>query len=93
VLPPGAAATFELANLEPGRDAELVVRLAPPQAATLQIVAGGASLPALPVTPKDGWVELSARVPAAQVTRGLHVSIRAERGEVVLYHAWVLQPD
>jgi disulfide bond formation protein DsbB len=92
VLPPGAALSFTVRRLASARPAELVLRLAPPQDAHLDLEVGGARLARLVVTPKDGWVELSAPIAARHLERDLTVTLRAGGAEVVLYHAWVLQP-
>lgn len=91
VVPPGASLEFVLHELGRGHTARLVVRTAPPQPATLALRVGASPVVPREVPASDAWQELSFDIPAAASGSAVPVSMKVERSEVVVYHAWVLE--
>lgn len=88
VIPPGASVEFVLRGFEKGRAGRLLVRVAPPQRATVTARVGSAPPCARSLEPVDGWQEIGFDVRASDTGGDVPVSLAAERSEVVVYHAW-----
>ncbi|HEX7670830.1 MAG TPA: hypothetical protein VF395_14645, partial [Polyangiaceae bacterium] len=91
VVPPGASVEFSLDGFAAGIPARLLVRTAPTVAATLHFRLGGQALGDAELRPSNRWQETFIEIPAGLVTPHLGLSIRADQGEVVLYHLWGVQ--
>jgi hypothetical protein len=91
VVPPGAGLDFVLSGLRRDRTARLVVRTAPPQPASLVFRVGSAPAVRRDVEPADVWQELSVDIPRGEIGEAVPVTLKIERSEVVVYHAWVLE--
>jgi hypothetical protein len=91
VVPPGASLDFALLGLGRGRAARLVVRTAPSQPASLIFRVGNSPTERRDIEPADAWHELSVDVSSSEVSDSIPVNVKAERSEVVVYHAWVLE--
>ncbi len=91
-LRPGATESMRLHGLTPGRDAALILRTAPVEAATVHVRVNGELLPELPLTHHDGWVEPILLVPGRIVGSTLEVEITNDgAGDFVDYHVWAAQ--
>jgi hypothetical protein len=92
MLRPGSAERMHLGGLDPGRNAWLVVRSAPSSDADVVVRVAGANIATLHWTAGEAWVEESVEIPGARVTREIDVEL-ANSGptEFVDFHVWVAE--
>jgi hypothetical protein len=86
IVAPGAVVAFELRGFHKGHPARIVVRTAPSQRSAMEFRMGASSA-TREVEPSDAWQEITVDVPSTD-SGVVAVEIRAEKSEVVVYHAW-----
>jgi hypothetical protein len=92
VVRPGSSERMRLRGLDPGRNAWLVVRSAPASDADVEVRVAGKDLATLHWTAGEAWVEETIEIPGALVSRELDIEL-ANLGpaEFVDFHVWVTE--
>jgi hypothetical protein len=85
VVPPGAAVHFSLRGFHGARPARLVVRVVPPEPATLSLTLDGKAVQTMTLHPADAWQEVSFAIPEG-IRAGAVATLTVARSELVLYH-------
>jgi len=88
VVPPPASVASTLAGFDQARSARLIVRLAPPEPATLALSIDDVAAGKIAVRPSDAWQEVSFDVPAERLKGTMRAALAVSGSELVLYHLW-----
>lgn len=92
LLPAGARARFTL-HAAQGRAARVVLRTAPSQPVALRVELNGEQLTTLELAASEGWHEVALPVPADRVRNDNVVVVSPTRGELLVFHAFLLQAE
>jgi hypothetical protein len=88
VVPPTASVASTLAGFDQAKSARIVVRIAPPEPATLALSLDDVAAGKIAVRPSDAWQEVSFDVPADRLKGTMRAVLAVSGSELVLYHLW-----
>lgn len=91
LLAPPLTLVFDMNGFVAGREATLLFRVAPEQAAKFEVEANGTRVGSVELTPRDAWQEIPLRIDGRLVESDLKLSLVARAGGFALYHVWATQ--
>jgi hypothetical protein len=92
IVPPGVRESFTLSGLDPNRPVTLILRAAPSETTHVSLEADPGIQKTLELARTDGWLEqrVDLGTPGVSV---LSVRLEPRGSELVLFHAWAVQPE